>query len=71
MSLHVLMVMAMFLQVDQPQLFHVHEVPEHGGGMAVPRAHSSRENQSGHLQLPIWIGLKVVWKVLGAFIDPG
>lgn len=60
----------MVMAMGRPQLFRVHEMPGHGGGMAVPRAHGSRDNQRGHLQLLIWIGLKVMCSVLGVFIAP-
>lgn len=60
--------MATFSQTGQPQLSHVHEMAGHGGDTAVPRAHGSGDDWSSHLQLPMWIGLKVVWKVLGVFI---
>lgn len=60
--------MTTFSQMGQPQLSHVHEMAGHGGDTPVPRAHVSGDDRSSHLQLPIWIGLKVVWKALGVFI---
>lgn len=60
----------LFSQVHLPYLFGVHDMPGHGSDMAVPMAHGNRDYKSSHLQLLIWIGLKMVWKVLGVFIVP-
>lgn len=58
-----LVVMAMLSQMDRPQLFHVHEMPGHGGGMTVPRAHGSGDDQRVTYNFQFGLG----WKWCGKF----